>query len=111
MNDHWFSNPTQIYYACRALARGHTLNHMDVIRGVRGWRLGAIVHTLRSNYGWPILTEYRGPERIGHYYLAKTCDPAKLDYPPSARGLVMELETPHRDDPDNSSNGTGGLDG
>ena len=64
---------------------------MDVIRGVKGWRLGAIVHTLRSNYGWPIQTEYRGPERIGHYRLSKTCDPAKLDFPPSARRLVSEL--------------------
>ena len=73
MSDHWYSNPTQIYFACRALAFGETLNHMDVIRGVKGWRLGAIVHTLRTNYGWPIATEFRGPERIGHdFFTEKT---------------------------------------
>lgn len=103
MTDHWYSNPTQIYFACRALALGQTLNHMDVIKGVRGWRLGAIVHTLRVNYGWPIVTEYRGPERIGHYHLAPTCDPADLDFPPSARRLVAELVARRKKDP-----GTGG---
>ncbi|MFD0980996.1 hypothetical protein [Tropicimonas aquimaris] len=92
MSDQWYSNPTQVYFACRALALGKTLNHMDVIQGVRGWRLGAIVHTLRSHYGWPIVTEYRGPERIGHYHLAKTCDPSELDFPPSAQRLAAELE-------------------
>ncbi|MCZ4258141.1 hypothetical protein O4H53_21550 [Sulfitobacter sp. G21635-S1] len=92
MGEHWYSNPTQIYFTCRALALGQTLNHMDVIRGVKGWRLGAIAHTLRTEYGWPIVTEYRGPERIGHYHLPKYCDPAQLDYPPSAQHLVAELE-------------------
>ena len=91
MTDLWFSNPTQIYFACRALALGQTLNHMDVIIGVQGWRLGAIVHTLRISYDWPIQTEYRGPERIGHYRLPTNCDPEKLRYPPSARRLVSEL--------------------
>lgn len=91
MNDLWFSNRTQVYFACRALALGQTLNHMDVITGVRGWRLGAIVHTLRTRYGWPILTDYRGAERIGHYRLAKSCDPLTLTYPPSARFLPAEL--------------------
>ncbi len=71
MTEHWYSNQTQIYFACRALVQGETLNHMDVIRGVRGWRLSAIVNTLRSDYDWPIVTEYRGPERIGHYHLSR----------------------------------------
>ena len=92
MSDLWYSNPTQIYFACRALAMGKTLNHMDVISRVKGWRLSAIVETLRNRYGWPIVTEYRGPERIGHYYLSKTCDPLQLTYPPSAHHLVSELE-------------------
>ncbi|MCC1494062.1 hypothetical protein [Cognatishimia sp. F0-27] len=109
MNDHWYSNPTQIYFACRALAMGETLNHMDVIRGVKGWRLSAIVETLRNRYSWPIVTEYRGPERIGHYHLAKTCDPTKLDFPPSAERLVEELVTLRRGEPD--ANCAGGPDG
>jgi len=52
MGEHWYSNPTQIYFACRALALGETLNHMDVIRGVKGWRLSAIVETLRNAVDW-----------------------------------------------------------
>lgn len=68
MSDHWYANPTQIYYTCRALALGQTLNHMDVVRGVKSWRLAAIVCTLRKEYAWPILREDRGPENIAHYF-------------------------------------------
>lgn len=92
MSDQWYSNPTQFFYACRALALGKSLNQMDVIQGVRSWRLGAIVHTLRSHYVWTIVTEYRGLERIGHHRPAKTCDPSELDFPPSAQRLAVELE-------------------
>ena len=92
MSDQWYISLTQVYYACRALALGKTLNQVNVIQGVRGWRLGAIVHTLRSHYGWPIVTEYRGPERIGHHQPEKTCDPSELDFPPSAQRLAVELE-------------------
>lgn len=91
MSDRWYSNPTQIYFTCRALALGKTLNHMDVIGEVRGWRLGAIVHTLKHEYGWPILTEYRGAERIGHYRLVTGTNPLALRFPPSARRLADEL--------------------
>lgn len=108
MSDYWFSNPTQIYFACRALALGQTLNHMDVIRGVKGWRLSAIVETLRNRYGWPIVTEYRGPERIGHYHLSKSCDPTKLRLPPSARMLAEELLAMKASKPDDDT-GTGGA--
>ncbi len=99
MSDHWYSNPTQVYFACRALAMGQTLNHMDVIRGVKGWRLSAIVETLRNRYDWPIVTEYRGPERIGHYHLATSCDPVTLAFPPSAKMLVDELKALRIEDP------------
>jgi len=91
MREHWHSNPTQIYFTCRALVSGQTLNHMDVIRGVKGWRLSAMVNTLRTGYGWPIVTEFRGPERIGHYRLPKSCDPTALNYPPSAQHLRRDL--------------------
>ena len=92
MTDRWFSNTTQIYWASRALVQGQTLNHMDVIRGVKGWRLSAIVETLRNTYGWPIVTEFRGKERIGHYHLHTSCDPKTLTFPPSAKCLVTELQ-------------------
>ncbi len=95
MSDHWYSNPTQIYFACRALALGQTLNHMDVIGETRGWRLGAIVHTLKHEYDWPIRTDLRGPERIGHYTLEATCDPLTLRLPPSAQRLAEELRDLH----------------
>jgi hypothetical protein len=57
---------------------------------VKGWRLGAIIHTLRDKYGWPILTELRGPENVAYYRLAPGTDLAKLSYPPSARRLAEE---------------------
>ncbi|MFD0911039.1 hypothetical protein [Ruegeria arenilitoris] len=34
---------------------------------MRGWRLGAIVHRLKSEYDWPIQAEYRGPENVAYY--------------------------------------------
>lgn len=88
MIDRWYSNPTQIYFTCRELALGRTLNHMDVIGHTRGWRLGAIVHRLKTEYGWPIRTEFRGPEHIGHYSLAPGFDPMTLSLPPSAERLA-----------------------
>lgn len=114
MSDRWYSNPTQIYFACRALALGESVNHMDVIEGVRGWRLSAIVETLRHRYGWPIVTEYRGTERIGHYHLSRGCDPTKLKLPPSAKRLAEELVAFQRDnlrDDDNGTGGAGAVDG
>lgn len=94
MSDRWYSNPTQIYFTCRELALGRTLNHMDVIGQTRGWRLGAIVHTLKHEYGWPIRTDFRGPERIGHYTLKESVDPLTLRLPPSAQRLAAELRDP-----------------
>jgi hypothetical protein len=99
MNDRWYSNPTQIYFTCRELALGKTLNHMDVIGETHGWRLGAIVHTLKHEYDWPIRTAFRGPERIGHYRLAEGCDPTTLRLPPSAQRLADELRD-RRGDPE-----------
>lgn len=86
--ERWFSNPTQIYWACKALAEGRTLTHKTEIREVNGWRLAAITEKLRNKYGWPILAEYRGPDAIAHYRLAPGTDTASLRYPPSAQPLV-----------------------
>jgi hypothetical protein len=83
----WFSGPSQVSWTCKALIDGRSINHRMEIREVRGWRLGAIIHRLRKHYGWPVETEYRGPDRIAHYSLPPGTDPANLRFPRSARGL------------------------
>ena len=65
---------------------------MDEIGEARGWRLGAIIHNLRTKYHWPVLTDYRGPERIAHYRLSERADWRTLDFPPSAKPLREELK-------------------
>lgn len=87
-DDRYYSSPTQIAWACEALLSGRTISHKTEIREVRGWRLGAIVHTLRSRYGWPIVAEYRGRENVAHYSLAPGIDPAALRFPRSATMLA-----------------------
>lgn len=91
MVNHWYSNKTQIFWTCKALLEGRTINHMDEIGEARGWRLGAIIHNLRQKYHWPIETEYRGPERIAHYSLRKETDWRVLKFPVSAEALLDEL--------------------
>lgn len=86
-HEKFYSNPTQVFWCCKALIEGRTISHKTEIREVRGWRLGAIVHRLKSSYGWPILTEYRGPENVAYYRLSADCDRSKLRFPPSARAL------------------------
>ncbi|MDG1406610.1 MAG: hypothetical protein P8Q50_01985 [Octadecabacter sp.] len=92
MANHWHSNRTQIYWTCKALTQGRTINHMDEIGEARGWRLGAIIHNLRRKHHWPIETEYRGPERIAHYRLHGRCDWRGLDFPRSAKVLRQDLK-------------------
>lgn len=83
----WYSSPTQIFWACKALLDGREINHRSEIREVRGWRLAAICHRLKSEFGWPIVVTYRGPENIAHYKLAPGADLLKLRFPPSAKSL------------------------
>lgn len=75
-----------------ALVRGRTINHMDEIGEVKGWRLGAIIHNLRRKYNWPIDTVYKGPERIAHYSLAKGADWRGLEFPRSAKAVREKLK-------------------
>ncbi|MCJ1900959.1 hypothetical protein MR829_11300 [Paracoccus versutus] len=91
-SDRWYSSPTQVFWTCKALIEGRTINHKTEIREVRGWRLGAIIHRLKDQYGWPILTELRGPQNVAHYWLAPGTDPARLKYPLSAQSLADGLE-------------------
>jgi hypothetical protein len=86
--DRWFSGETQVYWTCNALISGRVISHKTEIREVKGWRLGAIIHLLKSKYRWPIDVEYKGPECVAHYRLRPGTDPARLTYPPSAIGLA-----------------------
>jgi hypothetical protein len=86
--DRWFSSPTQVYWTCKALIDGRTISHKTEIREAKGWRLGAIIHLLKSKYHWPVEVEYKGAECVAHYRLRPGTDATRLDYPPSARGLA-----------------------
>ncbi len=90
MSERFYSSPTQVFWTCRAFLDGRTISTKTEIREAKGWRLGAIVHTLRKKYGWPILAEYRGPENIAHYRLAPGTDRSRLKFPRSAQSLAEE---------------------
>jgi hypothetical protein len=85
----FYSQETQVSWACKALLDGRTISHKSQASEAGGWRLGAIVHHLRNQYSWPIETAI-GPGRIALYRLADNCDPAALEYPPSAKSLAGE---------------------
>lgn len=87
MSNNWYSNNTQVFWTCKALLDGRTISHKTEIREVRGWRLGAIVHRLKSEFHWPIVTEYRGPENIAYYSMRPGFDRAALSFPRSAQSL------------------------
>ncbi|OWJ76173.1 hypothetical protein [Haematobacter genomosp. 1] len=87
-HDMTFSSPTQVYWTCAALLGGRAIGHGDEIAEVNGWRLAAIVWRLKHYYGWPIDTDYIGPENHARYKLAVGCDRSKLRLPPSARRLA-----------------------
>ncbi|MFX0544356.1 hypothetical protein ACEWPL_002290 [Roseovarius sp. S1116L3] len=86
-HDNFYSSDSQVFWTCKALLDGRTISHKTEIREVRGWRLGAIIHRLRHDYGWPIQTEYRGPQNVAHYSLKAAIDRAELRFPRSARTL------------------------
>lgn len=67
--------------------KGRTISHIDEIGEVKGWRLGAIIHKLRLEYSWSISTEYRGPQNIAYYSLAKDANRKRLRFPRSALSL------------------------
>lgn len=87
MHDLTFSEPSQVSWACEALLSGRTIGHCDEITEAQGWRLAAIVWRLKRKYGWPISTEYVGPENRACYKLQPGIDRAKLQFPPSAGAL------------------------
>ncbi len=91
-SDRWFSSRTQIYWTCKALLEGREISHKTEIREVRGWRLAAISHRLKTEFGWPIEVEYRGNDCIAYYRLRKGTDRDKLRFPPSAKALADEVQ-------------------
>lgn len=86
-SDGFYSSPTQVEWTCRALLSGRSIGHDDEIAEAKGWRLSAIVWRLKHRYGWPILTEYTGPENLARYKLQPGCDRTRLRFPRSARSL------------------------
>ncbi len=86
-HENFYSSDSQVYWTCKALRDGRTISHKTEIREVRGWRLGAIIHRLRHDYGWPIQAEYRGPQNVAYYSLKAGIDRAALRLPRSARAL------------------------
>jgi len=83
----FYSRPTQVFWTCQALLKGRTISHVTEIREVRGWRLGAIIHRLKADYGWPIQTTYRKPDNVAFYSLSPDADRTALRFPPSASAL------------------------
>ena len=86
-SNQWYSGQSQVRWVCQALMIGRTISHKTEIREVRGWRLGAIIHRLKTEYAWPIQTEYRGPENVAYYSIAPGTDIQALRLPRSARDL------------------------
>ena len=84
---HFYAKPTSVYWTCKALTEGRTISQLTQIQNVKGWRLGAIIHRLRWEYGWPIKTEYSSPGQISLYSLAPDTDRSKLRFPKSAEAL------------------------
>ncbi len=87
--DRFYSGETQVFWTCKALIDGRVISHKTEIREVKGWRLGAIIHVLKSKYRWPITAEYRGAENVAHYRLQPGTLIANLSFPPSAASLAV----------------------
>jgi len=86
----WYSDTTQIAWACAMLATGEEISHACEYESVKGWRLSAIINILRHDYGWPIITEFRGSNRIGFYKLKPGTDVSKLKHPKSYRDYLIK---------------------
>jgi len=88
-NNQDYSSETQVFWTCKALLDNRTINHRMEFREVHGWRLGAIIHRLKHDYGWPI-HKVSGPRNVAFYSLKADIDRTKLRFPPSARALATQ---------------------
>lgn len=95
-DDQFYSGKTQVFWTCKALLDSREISQANEIREVSGWRLGAIIHRLKSEYAWPIQTRYRTPDNVAFYSLKPDADRAALRFPPSARalGIVEGVQWP-----------------
>ena len=91
--DRWYSNESQIRWACLELIKGREISHADEIAEARGWRLSAIIYRLRHHYKWPITTRY-DDNRIGHYRLSGDVDCEALKKPRSFHEKEKGAATP-----------------
>lgn len=78
----WRSSDSQIRWTCLQLLAGREISHACEIEEVRGWRLSAIIHKLRHQHNWPIITRCDS-NRIGYYRLGKGVDTEELQKPKS----------------------------
>ena len=83
----FYSGKSQVFWTCKALLDGRTINQLTELQEVRGWRLGAIAHRLKDEFHWPIDADYRGPRNVAHYFLKAGIDKTKLRLPRSAQSL------------------------
>ena len=88
LDDQFYSGQTKVYWCCDELLKGREISCETEIREVRGWRLGAIIYRLKSDYGWPILTTYRRPDNVAFYRLSADANHSGLRFPPSASALA-----------------------
>lgn len=85
--DNFYSKQTSVFWVCNALKQGRTITHQDEMREIRSWRLGAVIHRLKREFEWPIIVEYRGPEKVAFYALDPNADHSTLRFPKSAQAL------------------------
>lgn len=78
----WYSDDSQIRWACLQLLKGREISHACEIAEAQGWRLSAIIYNLRHKYKWPIETRY-DEGRIAHYRLDNATDNNALKKPKS----------------------------
>lgn len=83
----FYSKPTSVYWVCNALLSGDTISQLTQIRHVRGWRLPAVTHRLKTEFNWPICTAYRKSDGVAFYSLPPDVDRTKLRFPKSAEAL------------------------
>ncbi|MFN3701597.1 MAG: hypothetical protein ACK4VI_08775 [Alphaproteobacteria bacterium] len=85
----WYSDTTQIAWACAMLADGHKFSHACEFKAVRGWRLAAIIHILIHGYGWPVLHEDR-KNGVRFYFLKPDTNAMRLKHPKSYRDYLIK---------------------
>jgi len=83
----FYSKPTSVYMTCKLLLEGQTISQITLMQSGHGWRLGAIMHRLKWEYGWPIQTEYTSPGNVALYTLSPDADRSALRFPKSAKAL------------------------